>query len=448
MGKKNKKLLLNNKQLLSLLILGQGKTAQSASFFCDQMKIEYVAYDPNIDSQLGMINSQQILYQCPSDECMKAFDAVIATPGIPAEAEIYQMAQKNNIPIISDLDLFFLSTNKKIYSVTGSNGKSTTVKMIEFLHRSQAINIVIGGNYGIPALELLKYQATINVIEVSTFQAEFMSLFHSEISILLNIVENHLDRHKTINKYIALKERIFLRSEIGIYNFDDNRARDLGKKHKNSIPFSTKKKLDNGYFTQHIDHELSVYFNTNLVANLEIGNIKSSHDLSNFTAAFAAFHNNFNNQILPFGLLNDWKGLEHRFETVIETKEITVINDSKSTNIYSTISALENSVKEVILILGGKDKKQDFNKLVEACIGKAKTVIAYGETANDIYIAFHKKMNCLMVASLEEAVTESIKHLTKKEIILFSPGCSSQDMFKDFEERGRKFKALVWDKVA
>ena len=439
---------LNNKKALKLLILGQGKTAISASKFCDQMKINYKIYAPNKEKNGLLIQGKEILSDQPNIHEIKEYDYIIATPGMPASSKIYRLASASKVAIISDLDLFFSATENKIYSVTGSNGKSTTVKMIELLCKSKSLEIGIGGNYGVPALSLVRQNIPINVIEVSTFQAEFMSYFHSNLCILLNIVENHLDRHKDMKEYIALKEKIFLRSDIGIFNLDDERTREAAKKHTNGVPFSIKDKSNQGYFLERKGDLLLIYYQSQLVAELKIGLLESHQELLNFTAAFAAYHYDHGDDPLLADVLSGWKGLEHRYEKVIETSTLKVINDSKSTNVHSTICALNNALDNIILILGGKDKNQNFNQLALASIGKTQFVIVYGECAEQIYHAYKGLCRCVRVSGLEDAVSMALASSKHTSTILFSPACPSQDMFLDFEDRGRKFKQLILDRVA
>jgi len=279
-----KKDYINSLKNKNCLVIGRGKTGISVVKLFDQHSINYRIYDEGMKDH-ELINKALISKKDIELE-VGTFELLITSPGMQVDAPILQLAMKHHIPIVTDLDIFYSIYNGHITSVTGSNGKSTTLKLIQFLDLKKGIKTLLGGNYGIPALELPYDFSGSAVIEISSFQAEFLTIFNAEISVLLNIYDNHLDRHKNKQEYIDLKRKIFLRSKRGIYCYDDRTVRDIGSEHPNAVAFSTSENIEDGYFIKSQNEQISIFYNKNLVQLID-GNSKiKDHDLVNLLAAF------------------------------------------------------------------------------------------------------------------------------------------------------------------
>jgi len=440
-----KKDYINSLKNKKCLVIGRGKTGISVVKLLNQHSINYRIYDEGMkDHELtnkALISKKDIELEIGS------FELLVTSPGMQVDAPILQLAMKHHIPIVTDLDIFYSIYIGHITSVTGSNGKSTTLKLIQFLDLKKGIKTLLGGNYGIPALELPYDFSGGAVIEISSFQAEFLSTFNAEISVLLNIYDNHLDRHKTKQEYIDLKRKIFLRSKRGIYFYDDRTVRDIGSEHPNAVAFSISENIENGYFIKNQNEQISIFYNKNLVQLIDRNSKIKDHDLVNLLAAFIVSHEK-NQLLLPKNCLQDWHPLNYRYQEIFTSSKLTVINDSKSTNLEATIAALNATSGPIVLMIGGKSKGQDFNSLIPLREKEIIKIIAFGSTSEEIKQKLGKYFEIHVANTLNNAVENAVINLEAHYTILFSPGCPSQDMFKDFEERGENFKDLILEKVA
>ncbi len=434
--------LLKNKKCL---VIGRGKTGKSVAKFFDQHSIKYRIYDEAMKDH-DLINNTLISKKDFELE-IASFELLITSPGMQVDAPILRLAIKHHIPILTDLDIFYSIYSGHITSVTGSNGKSTTLKFIQFLDSKKGINTLLGGNYGIPALELPHDYTGDAIIEISSFQAEFLSAFNAEISVLLNIYDNHLDRHKNKQEYINLKRKIFLRSKRGVYLYDDRTVRDIGSEHPDAVAFSTSVDIENGYYISSQNEQISIFYNQNLVQLIDSNSKIKDHDLVNLLAAFVVSHEK-KQLLLPKNCLQDWHPLNYRYQEIYTNSKLTVINDSKSTNLEATIAALNATSGPIVLMIGGKSKGQDFNSLIPLRVKEIIKIIAFGSTSQEIKQKLGNYFEVHVANTLSDAIENAFINMKSHYTILFSPGCPSQDMFKDFEERGENFKDLILEKVA
>lgn len=341
-------------------------------------------------------------------------ELVVVSPGVKKDAAPILWALKRNIPVISEIELGFLFCPAKIIAVTGTNGKTTVVSLITEILLKQGLGAYALGNIGKPFCEhvLNLTDDDYVVLEVSTFQLEWIDKFRPKVSLVLNISRNHLDRHRDMQEYIDLKKRIFL----------NQTAEDFVILNK-SDPVVEK-------FAKHMKAKV-IFFENNSDLN--------ANQMAALTVAFAL---NISEEAC-LSVFKNFKGIEHRLEYVETINGIDFINDSKSTTLDATIWALRNIKKPIVLIAGGRDKGADFRQLRPHIKNRLKNIILIGEAKDLIRAALDDMLPLEYADSLEDATGKALKLASKNDCILLSPMCASFDMFSNFEERGRVFKQIV-----
>lgn len=378
-------------------------------------------------------------------------EMIVVSPGVPSDLEILEEARKRDISVISELELGFWFCKAPIIAVTGTNGKTTTTTLIGEILKNDGKDIAVAGNIGVPLVREVDNDGKKDyiVVEVSSFQLENILHFKPRIGVILNITEDHLNRHKTFENYIEAKARLMENQDeedFTVLNFDDPVVKNLAARAKSKVVFFSKKhELDEGVFVK--NGVIVIKENDNLYPILkanELG-IKGSHNLENALAAIAVARIakvNLNNMAET---LKDFHGVEHRLEFVANINGVKYINDSKATNPDAAQKALEAIEEPIVLIAGGYDKKSDFTGFVQSFFGKVKKLILVGETSKIIekVAREHNFDNIAKAGSMCEAVEMASEAAQPGDVVLLSPACASWDMFANFEERGRVFKEAV-----
>lgn len=383
---------------------------------------------------------------------LENIDLILKSPGIKPGNEILVDARKRNIKITNDIEIGSeTSDSNNIIAVTGTNGKTTTTTIVSEILRNNRFNTYTGGNIGKSILlDMLKSKKEdVFLLETSSFQLEDTINFKPKISLILNITEDHLDWHGSFNNYLEAKKKVFknqTQEDYTILNYDDKILRSFQEEIKSNIVwFSLESKLRRGIFIK----------NGNIIINLEGEEVnflstdklllKGKHNLENILASIAVSIlmevplNNIKETIINF------KGVEHRLEFVGEKAGRKFYNDSKGTNIMSSLKAIGAIDGPITLIAGGYDKGIEFDEYIKGFNGKVETMILLGQTSNKLYKTA-KKYNfndVFLVESIDEAVNLAFNISETGSSILLSPACASWGMFKNFEERGKLFKDKV-----
>ena len=379
---------------------------------------------------------------------------IIKSPGIPDKVELVQKAKAKNIPVISEIEFAGRYTKAKTICITGINVKTTTTLLTYHILKKAGYNVGLAGNIG----KSFAYQvATENfdyyVLELSSFQLDGMYNFKADVAILLNITPDHLDRYDyKFENYVASKFRItqnLTKDDAFVYCADDLVMEEYMQQHPikaECVPFSIKKKIDgNGAFLQ--ENEITLNYNNNpkpLIMTIEQLALAGKHNVYNSMAAsMAARIVDIRKDIIRESL-EDFVNIEHRLEFVASINGIEFINDSKATNINSTWYALESMQKPTVLILGGQDKGNNYDELLDLVKEKVKAIVCLGVDNKKIIKAFKGSVENIMEAgSAAEAVAMSYKLATKGDAVLLSPACASFDLFQNYEDRGVQFKSAV-----
>lgn len=358
-------------------------------------------------------------------------DLIVISPGVPEGSPVLKWAGEYGVPVIGEIELGYLCCPSPIVAVTGTNGKSTTTTLIGEILRRGGKRAVVCGNIGNPFCgEIAKIRGgSIVVLEVSSFQLESVDRFRPYVAVVLNISQNHFDRHPGLGAYVNAKARIFANQQKGdwaVLNLDDPSVKGLRARTKaKAVFFSRKKGIPR------------------LLCSPEDLKIKGAHNIENVLACQRVAS--------IFGIkpakvrqaLKGFRGLEHRFEHVAQKRGVEFINDSKGTTVLATVMALESCVKPVILIAGGHDKGSDFGKAVKAVSEKVKKLVLIGEAKEKIRRQIAGAAPHIFASTMDDAVRKAFAAAEEGDCVLLSPMCASFDMFRNFEERGRVFKKAV-----
>ena len=349
-----------------------------------------------------------------TDKFIKKADLMVVSPGVRRDASPIKLAEARKIPVISELELGYTMCHAPIIAVTGTSGKTTTTTLIGQMLKSGGLDAVVCGNIGNPFSGEIKRikKDSIVVLEVSSFQLELIDKFKPKVSIILNISDNHLDRHKDMEEYITAKCRIFLnqdRKDTLFLNKNDELLREIADAVKGPrVEFFNKYNLNEDY-----------------LAAMSAASIMGVEE----------------NKMME--VLKNFKGIEHRLEHVANVDGVDFVNDSKATTISSVDWALKSLGKNIVLIMGGRYKGGDFGLLKDLVKKKVDYIISIGEARPQIKLGLEGVKPIFEAKDFNEAVSEGFKKAKKGGRVLLSPGCSSFDMFKNYEERGKIFKELV-----
>lgn len=377
-------------------------------------------------------------------EFYKKLTAVIVAPSVKSTNKVVKKAKEQGIPVISEVEFASYFTHGKIIAVTGTNGKSTTVSLINNILKIAGKKTFLLGNIGIPLSKkcLDTTQESFICLEVSSYQLENVVNFKPYISVILNFETDHIERHGNFLNYINAKKNIFIKQtekEYTVLNFDDNLVKKCKTKTQ-KLFFSCYKKTNGAYLKGN-----KIYYGGSLIIEKEEIKIKGMHNISNILASINVLKIlGVNDYYIRQGLMG-FNGLKYRMENIRTVDGITFINDSKATNIHSTLTALNSIDKPLVLILGGYDKNEDFDNLITKLKKNVKYIVVFGENKYKIINSMLKNSfkNYMVVNSLNEAVMASLNIPRYYEMVLFSPASASFDMFKNFEERGEVFTSLV-----
>mgnify|MGYP001189545340 CR=1 FL=1 len=372
-------------------------------------------------------------------------DEVIKSPGIADNNDLIKQLIAQEIPVISEVEFAFRYTKAKIAAITGSNGKTTTTLLLGHVLKSAGMDVLVAGNVGVGfSLSIAERDYDYIVLELSSFQLDGIRDFRSDVAILLNITADHLDRYDyKLENYAESKFRLTenqTTQDVLIYNADDSIMNALKTKAKR-LPISLQTQQKEGGFYN--NNEITINLNNNIMTIQELA-LQGKHNIFNsMAAAMAARVFEIKDTIIRQAMI-DFQNVEHRLEYVLTVHGIDFINDSKATNTNACWYALESMTKEVVWIVGGVDKGNDYTELVNMVNEKVKAIICLGENNESIINAFKGKVDTIVQASnMKDAVNQSYILANKEDVVLLSPACASFDLFANYEDRGLQFKKEV-----
>lgn len=438
--------MIENKKIfvLGMARSGYGVAKLLSKYNNDILITDQKEQDYNHVKELTDLGVKYIVSEKPEQILDSSYDYVIKNPGIRKDHKCVLMALELGIPVINEVEVAykFFPKDISIVGITGSNGKTTTTTLIYEILKHSNLPVYLGGNIGFPVISLVDKvkSGDILVLEISDHQLVDMYDFKTNISVLTNLSEVHIDFHGTYDIYKRVKKKIFNNhssKDIAILNYDNEDVIKLTSNIKSSKKYFSKDKEVDCYIKDD-----SIYFNEKVIALKDI-RVKGMHNYENIMCAIMVSKEfNVTNDVIN-KVLHEFKGVEHRIEYVTNINGREFYNDAKATNCDSTIIALKSFDKPVILLLGGLDRGHSFEPLNEY-MHNVKNVICYGETKNRIKTWCDiKNINCDVTDNLEDATIKAYEISNSGDIILLSPACASWDQFEDYEKRGNKFKEVI-----
>lgn len=432
-----------------IVVLGAGVSGVGAAVLAKNKGFDVFVSDKGI---ITNTNKKVLLnYEIDWEEKTHSFskilkaDEVIKSPGISDEIDLIKELVASKVSVISEIEFAFRYTKARIASITGTNGKTTTSLLLAKILKSAGYDVLVAGNIGVGfAMSIAERDYDYIVLELSSFQLDGIKYFRSNISIILNISDDHLDRYSyKMENYVASKLKITqnqTEDDIMIYNYDDPFLSSISTNAK-LVPISMITELELGAFYK--KNEIIINFKNNNMTMQELA-LQGKHNMFNsMAAAMAARVFEVKDSVIRQAMI-DFQNVEHRLEYVITVHGIDFINDSKATNTNASWYALESMTKKVVWILGGVDKGNNYNALVEMAQNRVKAIICLGENNNNIINSFRGKVDTITQASsMKEAVNQSYTLADKNDVVLLSPACASFDLFANYEDRGLQFKKEV-----
>ena len=381
-------------------------------------------------------------------------DFIVLSPGVSSDVPIVKNAAAQRIPVWSELEVASWFCRAPIVAITGTNGKTTTTTLVGRIFADARKPSVVSGNIGIAFSQVVEElpEESVAILEVSSFQLDTIDSFKPKVAVILNITPDHLDRYQyTLTKYIASKCRVFenqRKEDVLIYNYDDEITRKSVERFAHQeitkLPFGMRRNFEEGAFVE--GENLKVIWEgseIDVIPTTEIS-IRGPHNLYNAMAAAATAKVMEVSTASLRATLKNFKGVEHRLEFVREINGVTFVNDSKATNVESVWYALQSFEAPVIVLLGGRDKGNDYSRLFDLVKKHVKGVVAIGESADTVANAFLSLTPVAKARSMDEAVRTAAGLASAGDVVLLSPACASFDWFENYEHRGRVFKEIVW----
>jgi UDP-N-acetylmuramoylalanine--D-glutamate ligase len=374
-----------------------------------------------------------------AEQSIVNFDLTVLSPGIDPQVELVQNFIRQKAEFTGELELAFRFCHKPVIAITGTNGKTTTTQLVELMLQRAGVRTIACGNIGMPFCEAIERQNELDVftVEVSSFQLETISTFRPHVAVWLNFTPDHLDRYRDLQEYRDAKLRIFEQqqaSDFAVVNVRDQLSGLTAK----TVTFNA--------YPGEADFSVSgqsLRFHGEPVLNMNATNLSGVHNAENLMAALGvAYALKIPWEKASVGL-SEYRLLPHRCERVGEIDGVVFVNDSKATNLDALAKALESQSRPVILIAGGKDKGFSFDSIAELVKRKVKHAVLIGEMAERIERSWSAVVACTRAASLTDAIDAARRDAISGDTILFSPGTSSFDMFKNYADRGNQFRQRV-----
>ncbi|TDH23103.1 UDP-N-acetylmuramoyl-L-alanine--D-glutamate ligase [Segetibacter sp. 3557_3] len=439
-----------------LVILGGGESGIGAALLGKLKGYEVFVSDKGIiaEKYKAELINHNIAFEEGGHNTERILSAseIVKSPGIPDKNELIQLVRENGIPVISEIELAYrFKGESKIIAITGSNGKSTTTALTYHMFKTAGFDCALVGNIGYSfAKQVAEDPKQYYVAEISSFQLDDIVDFSADVAVLLNITEDHLDRYDyKFENYINSKFRIIQNQGPGdyfIYNLDDEVIMEQIQYRKiisTQLPFSMKQEVKKGGYIKADQMMLRIKEERVSMSIYDFA-LKGKHNQHNTMAAgIAAYILGIRKEKIREAV-KTFESLEHRSEHVATVRGVEFINDSKATNVNSTWYALESLNKRTVLILGGIDKGNDYSLIEQLVREKVKAIVCLGLDNKKIHQAFKDVVPTIIdTDNATDAVKSAFRLAEKGEAVLLSPACSSFDLFKNYEDRGQKFKAAV-----
>jgi UDP-N-acetylmuramoylalanine--D-glutamate ligase len=443
---------LKNKRVL---VVGLARTGVATALFCAARGAAVTATDSRSEAEIGdetaaKLRAANVTLELGGhqEQTFLRQDLIIPSPGVPADAPLLQAARAKGVTIWSEIELAYRFRQGKLIGITGSNGKTTTTSLVEYILRTSSFPTILAGNIGTPLISCVERMTpdTVTVVELSSFQLELIQKFRTDVSVFLNLTPDHLDRHHSMELYSKAKARIFesqREEDFAILNADDLGTTPLAPTRPHVYWFSRKQRAAQGAFLHGDDIVFRNEGREEVVLKRQEVPLPGTHNLENVLAAIAAARlAGASAKAIAEGV-RSFAGVEHRLEFVREINGVRYYNDSKATNVDATLKALDAFPGRILVILGGKDKGSDYTVLQTPLRERAILALLIGAAADKIESQISGSVAIERAGALDHAVEIASQAARAGDIVLLSPACASFDQFQNYEHRGRVFKALV-----
>lgn len=441
-----------------VLVFGSGKSGIGAAELLGQVGACPVLYDGNPD-----LDKEAVLHKTASiketdiyagelpEEVQKNLDLAVLSPGVPTDLPLVKGFYEQGLPVWGEVELAFRTGKGRVLAITGTNGKTTTTALLGKIMQDAEDSVFVVGNIGTPytskALEMTEDSVT--VAEISSFQLETIEKFAPQVSAILNITEDHLNRHHTMEEYIRVKELIVKNQkaeDVCVLNYEDPVLREFGK---NIVPrtvyFSSERRLEKGIFLENGQIILRTEDQEIFLVKTEDLKLLGKHNFENVMAAAAmAYYAGVSVESIRKSIC-EFTAVEHRIEYVTEKNGVVYYNDSKGTNPDAAIKGIQAMNRPTWLIGGGYDKGSSYDEWLNSFDGKVRSLVLIGQTKENIRDAAERLgvCSCILCEDLQEAVKVCAEKAQPGEAVLLSPACASWGQFDNYEQRGDCFKEYV-----
>ena len=443
----------------NVLVFGSGISGIGAADLLKQVGANPIIYDGNEELDREEIRSRmkdgagtKVILGELSEEEMDRLDLVVLSPGVPTDLPVVKSLKARNLTIWGEVELAYQMGKGRVLAITGTNGKTTTTAMLGKIMEDYLDSVYVVGNIGTPytSVALDMKEDTVTVAEISSFQLETIQDFCPQVSAILNITEDHLNRHHTMEEYIRVKEQITSNQtsdQVCVLNYEDMTLREFGKQiPARVVYFSSLQPLERGIYLDGEDIVLATEQEKIVITSTDRLKILGIHNYENTMAAAAMAYyagvpvENIRRSIESF------TAVEHRIEYVTEKNGVVYYNDSKGTNPDAAIKGIQAMNRPTLLIGGGYDKDSTYEEWIESFDGKVRYLVLIGQTREKIQEAAHNCgfKNTILAEDLEEAVRICPGMARKGDAVLLSPACASWGQFENYEQRGRMFKEYVY----
>ena len=442
----------------NVVVVGAGKSGIGAIKLLYTLGANIVLFDGNEKADIAALKEQVAEYEVKQvyvgqlpQEIIENTQMLVLSPGVPTDTEFVEQFRKQNAVILGEIELGYQVAKGRLIGITGTNGKTTTTTLVGQIMEEYFGNTFVVGNIGNPyTLEALNTtENSVTVAEISSFQLETTVDFCPQVSAILNVTPDHLNRHHTMENYAAAKEAIAekqSKKETCVLNYDNEYTRDFGNRcNAEVVYFSSSNKLNDGYYLEGEDIVFSKEGEVKTLMNIHDMNLVGMCNVENVMAAIAmsaAMGVPYENII---STVKRFKAVEHRIEFVATKNGVDYYNDSKGTNPDAAIQGIRAMSKPTILIGGGYDKENEYDEWIEAFDNKVKLFVLIGQTREKIAECARKHGfdKIVMADTFEEAMEICIKNANSGDAVLLSPACASWGMFPNYEVRGQIFKEIV-----
>jgi len=448
---------LSNKRIL---VVGLGKSGQAASLKLKAMGAQVLASDTSETEEMmslaGELANSGIDVRLGKQEgsLLDSIDLVVVSPGVPSRISLIEAAKLKGIPVWSEIELAFRLTDKPIIAITGTNGKTTTTTLIGKVLEVAGLQPTVAGNIGTPLVSSVGEKGIKRlVVEVSSFQLDNIIDFRPKVAVLLNVTEDHLDWHPDFNDYVRAKSRLFMNQsedDFAVLNVDDEVVKSLAPDISARIIATSKQELEQGVFIK--DNRIvaklkGVAYGIDKeeidICGINEIKIRGSHNLDNVMAVVGAcLASGVDTEIIK-GVLTSFTGLPHRIEYVASVNGVSYFDDSKATNVDATVKALTAFNEPIVLLIGGRNKGNDFGPLAQSIDKQVTAIIGFGEAGREILRAMPADTLQEYAETVDGAVLLASKIAQRGQVVLFSPSCASFDAFTSYVHRGEVFKKAV-----